>query len=69
VNPNDHNGAYGPYSDDQTSNSPQEAMGSIPLGAAGPTDPKKGYWAGRQYEPAPQEMPSPQVVHEMPAGR
>ena len=69
MSPNEHNGGYGQYSDSHGSNSPHEAMGSIPLGAAGVIDPKKGYWAGRQYEPAPQEMASPQVVHEMPAER
>lgn len=62
-----HNDSYGQYTDNNTADNTapvQEAPGSIPM----VTDPKKGYWRGRQYEPAPQELPltSPHVVHEMP---
>jgi len=58
--------SYGGYTDGPRS----EAPGMQPMAAAaGAPDPKKGYWGGRQYEPAPQEMESPNAVHEMPAGR
>jgi hypothetical protein len=66
VSANQHDGSsdggYGHYTDHHT---PQEVPGSIPMET---TDPKKGYFGGRQYEPSPQEMPltSPHIVHEMP---
>ena len=60
-----HNDGYAQYTDGagESTATAQEVPGSTPMA----TYPKKGYWAGRQYELAPQEMASPPVVHEMPA--
>jgi len=52
-------GATGGYHDNHTPPPVQEAEGS-PMPAQ-----KKGYFGGREYQPAPQELPSQNQVHEM----
>jgi len=57
--------AGGGYTDDGGTSSPVEAVGTVP----GMQEGRKGYFGGRDYQAAPQEMETPTVVHEIGEGR